>query len=114
MARGSRYRNNRRYACAHSTSRQTPTPRNKLYKTSNGSSNIMIPSAIALYLLADASHHKKKLEEESQTEHRTSADNSEDDKCKIQYSNMLDCLKNNPESQCEQFIKSMEECVNEV
>ena len=33
-----------------------------------------------------------------------------DDKCKIQYSNILDC----PESQCEQFIKSMEECVNGV
>ena len=128
------HRNNRGYTHAHSTSRPhstptpapTPTPQNKLYKTANDLSNIMMPSAIILYLMA-ASRRKKKLEEESQTKHRTSADNSaelpenelpeklhEDDKCKIQYSNMLDCLKNNPESQCKQFIKSMEECVNEV
>lgn len=119
---------NRRYTHAHSTSTPapTPTPQNKLYKTANDLSNIMMPSAIILYLMA-ASRRKKNLEDESQTKHHTSADNSaelpenelpeklpEDDKCKIQYSNMLDCLKNNQESQCKQFIKSMEECVNGV
>ena len=88
------------------------------YKTSHDSNIISITHSIALYValngVLNGVPNRMYTTSDGENYNLFPEKLYKGDKCQTQYSNMLDCLKNNNESQCEKFIDAMKKCAKGI
>ena len=84
------------------------------YKTSHDSNIISITHSIALYVALNGVPNRMYTTSDGENYNLFPEKLYKGDKCQTQYSNMIDCLKNNNESQCEKFIDAMKKCAKGI